>query len=179
MLGTSTPSNFGIILVAVTVVDLIVLFLIKYYPDFWGKSINDWYNQFGLNAVLADVLSITLGFLLAQFVYGTFVQPRIGWNLPVFIGLLLLIQLVHDLFFYFGVIRPIPAGHNGMIDVFKAYADFGKSRILLADSSMMVGSALIATALSELPTSASLFVGALAVYAVPYILTTKNKYSAG
>ena len=178
MLGKSTPANFAIILVAVTVVDLIVLFLIRYYPDFWGKSINDWYNQFGLNAVLADVLSITLGFLLAQFVYGTVLLPRIGWNLPVFIGLLLLIQLVHDLFFYFGVIRPIPAGHNGMIDVFKAYAESGKGRVLLADSTMMVGSALIATALSELPTSVSLFVGTLAVYAVPYILTTHNKFSA-
>jgi hypothetical protein len=178
MIGISTPENFGIILVAVTIVDLIVLFLIRYYPDFWGKSINVWYNKFGLNAVLADVLSITLGFLLSQFVYETFLLPLIGWNLLVFIGVLLIIQLVHDLFFYFGVIRPIPAGHNGMIDVFKAYADAGKGRILLADSSMMVGSALIATALSKLPTSVTLFVGALAAYAVPYILTTQNKYSA-
>ena len=170
MIGISTPANFGIILVAVTIVDLIVLFLIRYYPDFWGKSINVWYNQFGLNAVLADVLSITLGFLLSQFVYETFLLPLIGWNLLVFIGVLLLIQLVHDLFFYFGVIRPI--------DVFKAYADAGKGRILLADSSMMVGSALIATVLSKLPTSVTLFVGTLAAYAVPYILTTQNKYSA-
>jgi len=177
MLQSITPGNLAIILVSVTIVDLIILFLIRYFPDFWGKSINDWYNEFGLNAVLADVLSITLGFFIAQAMYGMFFQKTYGWNLPIFIGLLLVIQLVHDLIFYFGVIRPMPQGHNGMIDVFKAYADSGQSRILLADSAMMVSSALIATGLTQLPTSFTIFIGTLAVYAVPYILTTRNRFN--
>lgn len=177
MLSNISPGNLGLILVSVTIIDLIILFLIRYFPDFWGKSINDWYNEFGLNAVIADVLSITLGFFIAQFLYSIFLQKTFGWNLTVFIGLLLIVQLIHDMFFYFGVIRPIPKGHNGMIDVFKAYAESGQSRILVADSAMMIGSALIASLLSQLPTSVSLFVGTLAVYAVPYILTTRNRFT--
>ena len=164
-------------MVSVIVVDLVILFLIRFFPDVWGKDINVWYNEFGLNAVIADVLSIVLGFLLAQCAYRSFVFPHIGYSLPVFIALLLAVQLTHDLLFYYGVIQPIPAGHNHMIDVFKAYAASGQGRILVADAAMMIGSALIATALLSLPSMATLFVGSLAVYAVPYILTTRNRFA--
>jgi len=172
-----TVSVFGPLVVAVIVVDLVVLFLIRFYPDFWGKDINVWYNEFGLNAVLADVLSIVLGFLIAQVLYSAFVFPHIGWSLPVFLLLLLAIQLAHDMLFYKGVIQPIPAGHNGMIDVFKAYAAAGQGRILVADAAMMTGSAFLASTLVGLPSVVTLFVGSLAVYAIPYILTTRNRYS--
>jgi hypothetical protein len=176
-LSKPTPAVFATIVVSVIVVDLVILFLIRFYPDFWGKDINVWYNEFGLNAVIADVLSIVLGFLLTQLVYRSVVFPHIGWSFPVFVVLLLAVQLAHDMLFYKGVIRPIPAGHNGMIDVFKAYAAAGQGRILVADAGMMVGSALIASTLVGLPTSATMFVGSLAVYAIPYILTTRNRYS--
>jgi len=166
--------HWGLLLVSITIVDLIVLFLIRYFPDFWGKSINVWYNNFGLSAVLADVLSIFLGFLIAEFLYNRFVMPRYGWNFLAFIGVLLGVQLIHDLFFYLCVILPIPKGHNAMIDTFKEYADFGKQKILFADSGMMIGSALIATYLSTLPTEATVFIGGLAVYAIPYILYTRT-----
>jgi hypothetical protein len=169
--------RIGPLVVAVIVVDLVVLFLIRYFPDFFGKDINVWYNEFGVNAVIADVLSIVLGFLIAQVVYRTFVFPHIGWSLPVFVAVLLAIQVTHDLLFYYGVIQPIPAGHNGMIDVFKAYAASGQGRILVADAAMMVGSAAIASTLVSLPTFATLFVGSLAIYAIPYILTTRNRYT--
>ena len=176
-ISSPTASVCGPLVAAVIVVDLVVLFLIRYFPDFWGKDINVWYNTFGLNAVLADVLSIVLGFLIAQVVYRAAVFPHIGWSLPSFIALLLVIQLTHDLLFYYGVIQPISAGHNGMIDVFKAYAASGQGRILVADAAMMTGSALLASTLVGLPTVATLFVGSLAVYAIPYILTTRNRFS--
>jgi hypothetical protein len=172
-----TVPIFATIVVSVIVVDLVILFLIRLYPDFWGKDINIWYNEFGLNAVLADVLSIVLGFLLTQVLYTSVVFPHIGYSLPVFIALLLAVQLAHDMLFYKGVIQPIPVGHNGMIDVFKTYAASGQGRILVADAGMMVGSALIASVLVGLPTVATLFVGSLAIYAVPYILTTRNRYN--
>lgn len=176
-ISTPTVSVFGPLVVAVIVVDLVVLFLIRYFPDFFGKNINVWYNEFGLNAVIADVLSIVLGFLIAQVLYTSVVFPHIGWSLPVFIALLLAIQVTHDMLFYKGVIQPIPAGHNGMIDVFKSYAAEGQGRILVADAAMMTGSAFLASALVGLPTVVTLFVGSLAVYAIPYILTTRNRYT--
>jgi hypothetical protein len=70
------------------------------------------------------------------------------------------------------VIKPIPAGHNAMMDVFKVYAESGQGRVVVADSAMMAGSALIASALLAAPAPATAFIGILAAYAVPYILTT-------
>ena len=64
-----------------------------------------------------------------------------------------------------------------MMDVFKAYAVEGQGRILVADAAMMTGSAFLASALVGLPTVVTLFVGSLAVYAIPYILTTRNRYT--
>ena len=177
-ISKSNPGTFGTILVAVIIIDLIVLFLIRYGPGFFGKEINVWYNKFGLTAVMADVLSIVLGFLIAQFIYRSAIYPTYGWSLPLFIGTLLAVQLIHDLFFNFGIIQPIPRGHNGMIDVFKSYSTENGAKILIADSSMMIGSALIASVLYSYPASTTLFAGALATYAVPYALTTQNIYSS-
>jgi hypothetical protein len=166
---------FPQILVAVLIVDLIVIFLVRYFPGFWGSTINIWYDRFGLSAVLADVLIIALGFMLAQFVYKNYVKPTQGWNPLLFGALLVFIQVVHDLLFYFAVILPIPKGHNGMIDVFKVYADRGGSKVVAADTAMMLGSFGIASALAGAPAAATMFSGALAAYAVPFILTTSWK----
>jgi len=177
MFASITKNHLPHILVATLVIDLVVLFLIRYNSTFFGKPINDWYNQFGLNAVLSDVLVIALGFLMAQYAYQAFLEPRIGWNLPAFLLLLVAIQAVHDMLFYIGIIRPISEGHNGMIDVFKAYAESGKGRIILADAAMMVGAGVLASFLASAPTHVTAFVGILAAYAVPYILTTRNQFS--
>ena len=100
-----------------------------------------------------------------------------GWNLLIFAGIACAVQLVHDLLFHFFVVEPIPKGHNAMIDLFKRYNASGSYRILIADSAMMIGSAAIASFLASQPVVVSLFTGTMAVYAVPYILATRNKFS--
>lgn len=164
---------FPQILVAVLIVDLVVIFLVRYFPRFWGSTINIWYDKFGLSAVISDVLIIVLGFFLAQFVYRNYVKPRIGWNPMVFAAVLVGVQVLHDLLFYFGVIRPIPKGHNAMMDVFKVYAERGGSKVVAADAAMMLGSFGIASLLTSAAPAATPFAGVLAAYAVPYILTTQ------
>jgi len=169
----SNYSLFPQILVAVLIVDLIVIFLVRFFPGFWGSTINVWYDKFGLSAVLADVLIIVLGFMIGQYVYKNYFKPTYGWNFLLFAGLLVFIQVAHDMLFYFGAILPIPKGHNAMMDVFKTYAERGGVKVVVADSAMMVGSALIASALASAGAPATAFAGVLAAYAVPFILTTK------
>jgi hypothetical protein len=164
---------FPQILVAVLIVDLIVIFLVRFFPGFWGSTINVWYDRFGLSAVIADVLVIVLGFMLAQLVYRNYLKDIYGWNPYIFGALLVGIQVLHDLLFYFGVIRPIPNGHNGMMDVFKTYADRGGVKVVVADTAMMLGSFGIASLLAGAGSQVTLFSGVLATYVVPYILTTK------
>jgi hypothetical protein len=97
-----------------------------------------WYDKFGLAAVFADVLSAVLGVLIATFFF-----PN-AWGLGLVFAAIL-VQLLHDVFFYFVVIRGLPQGQNQMIDVFKSYADEGGWTILLADALIMTGTVTIAT----------------------------------
>jgi hypothetical protein len=182
LLGDITDSmemgDWAYILLAILIIDLIVLFLTRYFPDTFGKSLNVWYEQFGLNAVISDVFIIAIGFALARYAYNYFEPVKFdGFKLGLFLGLLVGIQLLHDLFFYVAVIKPIPKGHNRMIDVFKDYAASAGGKILVADAAMIASSAVLAMALKELPSHLVMLIGLVSVYTVPYILETTNQYS--
>jgi hypothetical protein len=180
MLGDITnpedAQDWWYILLAILIVDVVVIFLTKYLPDILGESINLWYERFGLNAVISDVLIIALGFFMARYAYTHFVPASYGFNLLYFLAFLVGIQLVHDLFFYFAIIKPIPQGHNRMIDVFKRYSR-GGIKILLSDAAMMIASALIAMSLKEGGPEVYAGLSLFTVYTLPYILETKNKFS--
>ncbi len=164
--------DLWLILAAILLIDVIVIIIAR-FTGLFGSMINVWYDKFGLNAVLADVLIIFLGFLVARWIYTKYLKPRYGWDAWMFTGLTILVQLVHDTLFYFGVIKPIARGDNKMMDVFKDYAEAGSWKILVADASMMAGSAAVAMAYkSAAPTSVAA-ITALAAYAVPYLLYAK------
>lgn len=164
-----------VIITAITILDVIVLFFTRYFPDWLGEPLNKWYDKFEFLAVLSDVLIIAIGFILAQVSYTYFFSEKYGWNVWIFLALLVGIQLVHDLIFYFGIIKPLPEGHNKMIDVFKEYAASGGWKILVGDAILMLGSALIAFGLKD--QSMFVVVTALigALYTMPYILNTRWK----
>ena len=63
-----------------------------------------------------------------------------------------------------------------MIDVFKDYASGGPI-IIAGDAGLMLGSAIAAMVLKGQEPYTVAFVGLLTVYALPYILETRNKYS--
>jgi hypothetical protein len=170
--------DWSYILLAILIVDLIVLFLTRYFPDLLGKSLNIWYDRFGLSAVISDVFIIAIGFALARYAYKYF-QPvnYDSFNLWFFLALLVGIQVLHDIFFYVFVILPIPKGHNRMMDVFKDYAASGGGKIIAADAAMVVASAFFAMILKETPPDIVTLIGLFSVYTLPYILETTNKYS--
>lgn len=180
-LGDITDPNnhadWPLLLLAVFLVDLIVIFLVRYYPDTFGQFVNQWYDNFHLLAVIADVFVILIGFWIARYAYNAWLAPTYGFSPLYFLLLLLGVQLVHDLFFYAAVIKPIPEGHNEMIDVFKNYAKENGWKILLADGGMVVGAAGIAMLLKEQSAHLSVALTLLGVYALPYILFTRNKWS--
>lgn len=157
---------------AILTVDVTVIFLTRYFPEIFGRPLNDWYTKFGLSAVLSDVLVILIGFLIARYIYTAWIKPTFGWNPLLFILALVGIQAVHDILFYLGVILPIPAGHNEMIDVFKAYSK-GGAKIIGGDSLLMIGSALVAFAYKSIPAHATVSMNVLVTYAMTYILYTR------
>lgn len=163
---------------AVLIIDILVLFLIRYFPDFFGKAINVWYNRFKLSAVIADVFIILIGFALARYFYTEYIYPNHDWNPTYFTGLTVGIQILHDILFYFGIVKPIEPGHNAMMDVFKEYSNSGGGKVILADSGMMVGSSILSMILKAAPAHVVAFVGLLSMYTLPYILETRNEFSS-
>ena len=166
--------------IAVLFVEVVVIFMVRFLPDIFGQSLNRWYDLFSLNAVIADVLIIVLGFVIARYIYTLVIKPKYGkgkWSPLMFTGVTVVTQLLHDLGFYYGVIQQVPQGQNMMMDVFKDYAAAGGAKILFGDSVMMIFSSLIAMLLKSQPTHVVASFGLLITYAIPYILFTKNKYS--
>lgn len=152
------------ILSAVVVVDFGTILLSKFFN--LGKSLDKWYAKFGMTAVLSDCLIIVLGIQLALLI-----EPKAGWFHLLMIALA--IQIFHDIWFYFGVIQPIPQGHNEIIDLFKEYADENSWKIIVADSLMVVSTVVLAETLSNYHESVVSFVGLLATYALTYIIYTR------
>jgi hypothetical protein len=153
------------LLTAVAWVDFVVIVLSKIVP--LTQSLKLWYSTFGVSAVAADILIIVLGIALAQLLF-----PGIsGWSLVV---TAVVIQLLHDVLFYVGVIRQVPDGQNKMIDMFKRYSAEGSWKILLADAAMVASSVLLMEFLDDHFTDDQVgFAGVLGVYSLLYILYTQ------
>lgn len=149
---------------AVVWVDFLFLMVSKFYQ--MTTALDVWYKQFGIVAVISDCLIIVLGVLIAQFI-----SPNASVT-----GLALtsvMVQLVHDVLFYVGVILPIPMGHNQVIDLFKKYSKQGGYGILLADSAMIGSTVFLADYLKMFSDKAVTFIGLLGAYALTYGIYTK------
>jgi uncharacterized protein YacL len=149
---------------AVVWVDFFTILLSKVFH--LGKSLDKWYANFGIVAILSDCLVIVLGVLIAQFM-----APDV--NTLTLAGIAIVVQLIHDVLFYYLVILGVPRGQNSIIDLFKDYAVENSWKILVADSAMIGSTVLLADYLSTLKSTHTSFVGLLGVYALTYIMYTK------
>jgi hypothetical protein len=160
-------SDIPILFFAILTIDTIVLFLTRAYPNLLGSNLNIWYDRFGLAAVLSDVTIILIGFLIARFIYTRYIYPKYGNSHALFIGLLVLVQFIHDVLFYLFAIVPISRGANQMMDVFKDYAKGGQ-KILAGDAGLMIGSYLMAILYKSMSQDAFVASSAVVSYMLPY-----------
>ena len=170
-------SDWVYLIVGVILVEVIVLFLVRYFPEFFGKYVNVWYNRFKLSAVMADILIILVGFGISRYVYSEWIYPTHDWNPLYFTGTAVVVQVIHDILFYVGVIRPTAHGENAMLDVFKDYANECGAKIIVADSLMVIGTSIFAMLLKGAPNHVVASIALLSTYTIPYILEKKNQYS--
>jgi uncharacterized protein YacL len=149
---------------AVVWVDFFTIVLSKVFN--LGNSLDKWYAKFGIVAVISDCLIIVLGILIAQFISPTA-------NAITLAGISIVVQLIHDVLFYYLVILGVPRGQNTIIDLFKEYSVENSWKILVADSAMIGSTVLLADYLSRVKSSYTTFIGLLGVYAITYIIYTK------
>ena len=159
---------------AIIFVDTVIVFIVRFFPHICGKPVNQWYDEFGLAAVLSDVTIIAIVIAITRYIYTEFFMEQEGWSIWYFIGLAILIQIVHDLVFAFGVVAKIPKGHNSMIDVFKAYVEGGPI-ILALDAGMVASSIGIAAFMKNQDYHYTSSLTLVTLYALSYILFTNIK----
>ena len=172
----TAESDLFYIFCAILTVDVVVLFLARYFKV-GGKYLNEWYDNYHILAVISDVMIIFIGFIIARYLYTTFFFDKFGWNVTYFLILLVIIQVLHDILFYVGVIRNMPKGENDMIDTFKLYAEDLGAQIIGGDALLMLSSALVAMLYKYAPFHITTSITALIAYMLPYILYTRNPYS--
>jgi hypothetical protein len=167
----TNTSDYLPIFNAVLITDLLVIFLLL-SGVIKSTVLKKWYKELTLSAVIADILILFIGILLARFFY-----PHIftQYSLSKFIGLAVCIQVVHDILFY-QLSKAIPRGQSKIMDIFKDYGKEVGVRAILSDSAMMVSSILIASLLKGQGLNANLITLIGAVYVVPYAIYSINLY---
>ena len=152
------------------ITDLLVI-IILIQGSIKSKVLIDWYKTYNLSAVIADVLIIVIGVLLARVAYPYIYGATTSFSLLKFTILAVGIQIIHDVVFN-SIITAIPRGANRMVDTFKAYAKEVGIKAIFADSAMMIATCLIGNYLANKSSSTNIVTFIVAVYCVPYLIYT-------
>lgn len=135
------------------------------------KSLETWYNKFGLLAVVADVLSIVIGIIMSRFLYSLLFKE---YSLMTFLLLTCAVQLTHDLLFAW-FFNSIPRNKSIILDVFKDYAKEVGVQILFVDALMMISTILIGSYLATWNINSQIITFIVALYILPYLLYSIRK----
>ena len=137
----NNTSDYLSILNGALITDLFVIFLLI-FGVIKSKVLVEWYRKYNLCAVIADVLIIVIGIIMARFAYPYVFGEK--FSLINFIGLALAIQIVHDILFYY-MFQLVPRGKNMMLDTFKDYANEVGFKAVLSDSLMIIMACLLSS----------------------------------
>ena len=130
-----------------------------------GNALMTWYKQFGLGAVIADVLILMIGFIIAFYIYNYFFKT---YNIFLFIFVLILLQIIHDIIF--GLLINNYKGNSPILNVFKLYAKEVGYKILVFDALMLISTVLIEKYLSSMSKTFNVILLIVLVYITPYLI---------
>uniref|UniRef100_A0A6C0E2F4 Uncharacterized protein n=1 Tax=viral metagenome TaxID=1070528 RepID=A0A6C0E2F4_9ZZZZ len=150
---------------AVLITDLFVILLLR-TSVIKSQVLNKWYSQYNLSAVIADVLIILIGLIIARAIYYYIFDK---FSLFKFMVIAVIVQIIHDILFYV-LFTSTPRGVNKMLDTFKDYANETSYKAILADSGMMIMSCLLASYLVNRNTNTNIIVLISSLYLLPYLL---------
>ena len=145
--------------------DLIIIFLL-YHGIFKSKLLGKWYKKYQLSAVIADVLILVIGIILARFFYKYLFSSFSIWK---FTGLAVTIQIIHDILFYL-FFNSVPSGYNAMLDFFKDYAREVGVGAILGDSFMMILACLLSSHFATYSLNNNLIILIVSLYFFPYMI---------
>ena len=148
----------------------IIVDLIGVFGTFKGlinsKTLKMWYKKYHIMALIADVLILVIGLVLARFFYYSIFST---FHIVSFAGLAVVIQILHDLLFYM-IFQNIPIGHNTMLDFFKIYAKEVGYMAVVGDSIMIIATCIIASISASFSTNANIVLLLFLGYLVSFFL---------
>ena len=133
---------------------------------FESTTLREWYRQFTAIAVMQDVFILIIGVILTYFFYPMIFST---YSMGLFVGLAIVIQLIHDLLFGY-LISSVPKGKNKIFDLFKRYSNEHGGGILVADALMIISTIFSMKGFSSLSTSANYILLIVLIYIYPYFL---------
>lgn len=145
--------------------DIIIIFLL-YHGVFKSYYLKKWYKKYQLSAVIADVLILVIGIIIARYLYKYFFG---AFNIWKFTGLAVMIQIIHDILFYW-FFKTVPIGYNSMLDFFKEYANEVGIKAILGDSFMMILACLLSSHFATYRLNNNIILLIISVYLLPYII---------
>ena len=150
---------------AVLITDLFVILLLN-TKIIKSGVLREWYVQYNLSAVIADVLIILIGLIITRAIYYYIFEK---FSILKFTSIAVIVQIIHDILFY-KFFTNVPRGVNKMLDTFKDDANDVSYKAILADSGMMIMSCLIASYLVNKNTNTNIIVLISSLYLLPYLL---------
>ena len=172
--------NFLHFLTATCLIEVFMLYLFRFTSSpFSGKAINNWYTNLKWSAILLDILSVLIGFYLAKFLYEFLIKQNIinkKYEIIKFLGIVLLIQIIHDFSFYFLTIKNSKKGMNKVIDEFTDYAKSVGVGAVIGDSFMYLLATPTLYFISQLSDDKNTFISICCLYLMGYFVYQKPKY---
>lgn len=161
----SKATDFLPILNGAIITDLIVIFRLI-MGKIKSKTLTQWYNDYGLAGVLADVLSLVIGVVITSFIYKYIFSK---FNIILFTFLAVIVQIIHDVSFAI-LFYSIPRGKSRILDTFKDYGNEHGYVILIADALMIISTVFISSLLFSMSEKINGFIFIVLSYLIPYFL---------
>ena len=172
LVNINSTENWFIFFCGLLLVEFLLLTSFRLFPNFWGNTINVWYDKFGLSAIMLDVLIVLIGFWITQWLYKKlFGDDKNSFKLWKFILLFLAVQIIHDFLFYFMIIRT-SKGTNGIIDLMLNYGKKHGVLTVVGDSLMVILAILTTYGLLSLNLEfgSYMIITLLSLYFIGYLL---------
>jgi len=157
--------NYSNLIIGTIITEVIFVGILLFVVD-KSKNVSKWYRDFALGAVLSDITVITLCILIARFLY-TFLFDK--FNIFKFIGLAIVIQIIHDILFS-RIIMLFPPGNSRIINIFKSYSETAGYGVLFTDSMMVASSIIFMKLIDGFSLNQKMFTLILSLYLLPYFL---------
>ena len=169
-------------LTATVVVEVFILYLFRFTKSpLTGVSINRWYDKLGWTSIILDITSVLIGFYIAKFIYEYLVEEKYintDYEFMKYLGLVLLVQIIHDFSFYFFVIKPYPNNKNRVMDELKLYSEKVKTSAVIGDSFMyLIGTPLLYLFIQKNNIHTNTFISIVCFYLIGYLIHQKPKIS--